>query len=212
MSMNRAQVDAGGNAIRSQLAGDALMDQRQAVAITTAGDGSWTAEAMLAGIITRSGPGAGYADTPVSVATLIAACPQLSAGDSFSFYVRNTVAQANTVAAGTGWTLGTNTAIAASKVRKYQVTIHSNKASQVYAATTTNASAVVSALTASQVDALQPGMGVTGTGIPANTTVIGVNAAAGTVTLSANATATGTLVALTFFPRATLQGVYSADL
>jgi hypothetical protein len=60
---------------------------------------------------------------------------------------------------------------------------------------TSNGSAVVTNLT--NTSQLVRGMQVTGTGIPANTTIASINSAT-QITLSANATATGTGVALTF--------------
>lgn len=212
--MNRAQIDAGANYIRPAGAGDVVMDQTQVVAIATAGNGVWTAAAMAAGIIDRSGPGAGYSDTPDTGDNILAAMPFLSAGDSFEFMVRNTVAFANTVAAASGVALsGANTAIAASKVRKYLMTAIAPKATQIIGnCATTNASPTVTGLTAAQVANLMPGMNVAGTGIPASTTLIAVNSSLGTVTLSANATATNNPVALTFTPNFTLKGLWSADL
>lgn len=70
-----------------------------------------------------------------------------------------------------------------------------NKVSQVWTATTTNTSASVTA--AQSLFGVYNGMTVTGTGIPASTTVSAVNPGAGTLTLSNVATASGT-VPLTF--------------
>lgn len=61
---------------------------------------------------------------------------------------------------------------------------------------TTNASATVTVTGGVAVSNLQVGMPVCGPGVPAGTTVSGVNAAAGTFTLSANATATAAGVTL----------------
>ena len=62
-----------------------------------------------------------------------------------------------------------------------------------FTGTTTSGSASVSAL--SSVVGLSPGLGVTGPGIPANTTILSI--AGSTATLSQNATASGSAVALT---------------
>lgn len=212
MSIVRGQVDSGGNYIRQQMPGDKLFDMDQLVALTTAGNGTWLAALILSGVINRSGPGAPYTDTTDTADALIAANPSLSVGDSFRFIVRNTVAQAATLAGGTGVELGTNTAIGASAVREYMLTCLSNKRAAQYAATTVNGSPTISALTQAQVESLMPGMGVTGTGIAANSVITAVNPAAGTVTLNNNATASGSLVALSFFPRFTLQGLISTSL
>lgn len=211
MGLNRSQIDRGGNYIATQGPGDGILSQLQVLSITTAGNGLISAAGMLAGVINRSGPGANYADVFDSADNLIAAAPFLAAGDSFDFMLRNTVAFTNTPTAGEGVTLVANTAMVASNVRRYLVEVLSSKRRQVYNANTTNASAVITGLTQAQCDLLEPGHGVTGTGIPANTTVIAVNSVAGTVTLSANATATGT-VPLTFFPRYRVTGLYTAAL
>lgn len=212
MSMNRAQIDSGGNYVRAAGPGDSAMDQHQVVAITTVGAGIWTAVAMNAGIIDRSGPVAGYADTPDTAENILLANPNLSIGDSWEFTVRNTVAFANTVAVNTGVELvGGNTAITASLFRDYLMTCLANKRTQIYSVGTTNASPTLTGLTQAQCDTLVAGMGVTGTNISASTTVIAVNGAAGTVTMSANATGTGTVPG-TFFPRFTLKGLRMGTL
>lgn len=210
MTMNRAQVDNGGNNVRPQNPGDAIMAQRMATAVTTVGNGSWPAAAILGGIIDRSGPAGAYQDTPDTADNLIAACPPLSVGDQFEFYVRNTVAFANTVQTAEGVELGSNTAIAASKVRKYRINVMSNARRRVCSTATTNGSPSVT-VSISDALALQPGMGVSGTGIAANSVVLAVNSITGVITLNNNATATGT-AGITYFPRVVLNGISSADL
>lgn len=212
MSMNRAQVDAGANYVRGAMPGDAIMDQHQVVAIATVGNGIWTAVAMNAGLIDRSGPVGGYADQPDTADNMILANPNISVGDSWEFTVRNTVAQINTVAVNTGVELiGGNTAMVASSTRDYLMTCMANKRSQIYQAVTANASPILTGLTQSQCDSLVAGMGVTGTNIAAAATVLAVNSTLGTVTLSGNSTGSGT-VAATFFPRFQLKGLRSATL
>lgn len=212
MSVNRMQIDLGANFVRAQMPGDGVLDQTQVLAITTVGAGVLTAAAMVAGIVDRSGPVGGYADVLDTADNLMAANPGFSAGDSFEFWFRNTVAFANTVAVAEGAELsGANTAVAASKVRRYLVTILANARRQVFNASTTNVSPTITGLTAAQAQTLVPGMGVSGTGISAATNVLAVNSSTGTITLTANATATGT-VPLTFFPRYNIKGISSADL
>jgi hypothetical protein len=60
---NRAQIDRGGNYVSQQGPGDSVLDQTQVFPITTVGAGTLTAAALLAGIIERTGPVAGYNDT-----------------------------------------------------------------------------------------------------------------------------------------------------
>ena len=212
MSMNRAQLDRGGNNVQAAYPGDAIMSQLQQVNITTAGSGVISAAGMLAGLINRTGPGVGYADTLDTANALMLAAPWLSAGDSFEFIFQNGVAFANTVAVAEGAELsGANTAVAASLVRRYLLTVLANKVRQGYNLVTTNASPTVTGLTQAQADTLMPGMGVSGTGITGGTNILSVNAQTGTVTLTANATATSApTAALTFFPRYNVRGLYSA--
>lgn len=208
----RGQVDSGMNNVRQQGPGDVVMAQEQVVAITTVGNGVISAAGMMAGIIDRSGPTGAYGDTLAVADDLMAANPNLSIGDTFKFTFRNTVAFANTVAVAEGAELsGSNTAVAASKVRDYLVTILATKRKNVAYVSSTNANAVLTGFTDDQIKAIEPGMGVSGTNMPASGTVIGVNALAKTVTLSGTATGTGTQ-AVTFFPRYNVKGLSSADL
>lgn len=211
MSQVRGQVDMGANMVRAQQAGDILVSQYKKTAIATAGAGTLTAQGVTNGVIERTGPVGAYIDTFPTAEQILQAAP-LNVGDSFSLMIRNTVAFAMTAAAGVGIVLGTNVDIPASNCREYLLTVLSTGTTQIYAATTTNASAVVSGLTPAQAATLMPGMGVTGTGIPASTSIIGVNSTTGTVTLSANATATAALVGLTFFPRIQVEGICTAAL
>ena len=210
MSQNRGQIDSGGNNVQKQGPGDIIMDQKKIYPITTVGAGVIPPEAILAGIILRTGPVGGYADTFPDASALLAACPMLDVGDSFEFLYINGVAQAMTAAAGTGVVLAAPTGIAASLVRRYMITILGDGLPQVFAANALNGQAVVTGMTPAQVKTLTPGMGVTGTNVPANTFIVAVNQANGTVTLSANVTGAITLGALTFFPRYELRGLYSA--
>lgn len=211
MSVNRMQIDLGANFVRAQMPGDGVLDQTQVFPITTAGAGTLTAAAMVAGIVDRSGPSGNYNETLDTADNLMAANPQLSAGDSFEFWYRNTVAFIATLVVAEGAELVANTAVAASKVRRYLVTILANARRQVFNAGTTNLSPTITGLTAAQAQTLVPGMGVSGTGISAATNVLAVNSSTGVITLTANATATGT-VPLTFFPRYNIKGISSADL
>lgn len=212
MSMNRSQIDRGANNIAAAGPGDAQMSQIQQVDITTVGSGVISAAGMLAGLIRRTGPVAGYADLLDTAQNLMLASPGLSAGDTFEFLFQNGVAFANTVAVAEGAELnGSNTAVAASLVRRYLVTILAHKPRQTYVGSIVNAVATITGLTQQQCDSLMPGMGVSApAGITAGTTIIGVNSSTGVVTMSANATATNASVVATFFPRYNVRGLYSA--
>jgi len=205
------QIDLGANFVRAQMPGDGVLDQTQVFPITTAGAGTLTAAAMVAGIVDRSGPSGNYNETLDTADNLMAANPQLSAGDSFEFWYRNTVAFIATLVVAEGAELVANTAVAASKVRRYLVTILANARRQVFNASTTNVSPTITGLTAAQAQTLVPGMGVSGTGISAATNVLAVNSSTGVITLTANATATGT-VPLTFFPRYNIKGITTGGI
>lgn len=208
----RSRVTLGGNEVFSQGPGQSVMCQLQYEANTTVGASTLTVSSILAGIINRSGSVAGYIDTLPAVSSLIAAVPNLSPGDSFTFRIRNTVAFILTLAVGTGWTLGSNTAIAASLVREYLVTMVSTNPPSTFTATTTNASPILTNISAASLALLQPGMVLSGTGVAASQTIIAVNANARTVTMSANASATGDVIAITANPTATVEGVCSTTL
>lgn len=194
-------------------------------AIATAGAGTLTGAAIATGIIRRTGPGAGYVDTTDTstniITALLGSSPQAMGGGagncgvdvvpgtSFRLLFINTVAFAMTFAAGLGVAAGTGTLdVAASVWREYLVTIINSTPQQLLNCGTTNASAVVTFnLQANQVSlpmgTVTPGMTVSGTGITAGTTVLGVTQGVGGitgVTLSANATATTNPVGLTFLP------------
>lgn len=195
---------------QKQSAGDTLLKNHRAVSISTAGAGIMSAAGIVAGIIDRTGPGAGYADTIDSATNILTAAGGLEVGCSFEFDFVNGVAFANTVAAGEGIILGSNVNVAASAFRRYLVTVTNNTPRQSYAVDTTNASASVTGFTAAQIDTLSVGMMVSGTGITAGTTISALARSTGTVTLSANATATNSDVLLVFSPVLTVRGLFSA--
>ena len=88
-------------------------------AITTVGNGVLTAAGMVGGVIRRSGPVGAYADTTATATDIIAAIPHVRVNHTFDLTVINTVAFANTVAAGAGVTLAGTTTISASTWRRY---------------------------------------------------------------------------------------------
>lgn len=217
MSQNAGRIDRGGNDVQKAGPGDMIMDQKKRVAVAGAGTQTIPAVAMLAGIVVRTGPVAGYADVFDTADNILAACPALDTGDSFEFLFDNSgTAFANAPTGGTGITV-VNGGVTASLVKRFMVTCLAGGRLTIQQGSTTNGSAVVSlqgiAMSPSQAaraaQAIQPGMQVTGTGIPASTTVIGVNSVTGSITLSANATATG-IAALTFNPVIEIRGLYQA--
>lgn len=221
MSQNAGRIDRGGNDVQKAGPGDMIMDQKKRVALAGTGTQAITALAILSGIIVRTGPVAGYADTFPAADDICAACPALDAGDSFEFLFDNSgTAQANTPTAGAGITL-VNGNVTASLVKRFLLTCLAAGRTTILSGNTTNASPTVTFTgasgfpTAPQASSflknIQPGMIVSGTGITGGTTVLAVNSSAGTITLSANATATSVNgVALTFTPSIEIRGLYQA--
>lgn len=208
--------------------------------ITTAGAGTLTAAAIASGFIVRTGPVAGVTDTTDTSTNILAALAGnnpyavLSPGTTFRLRYINKVAQIITFAAGVGCIAGAAGSavldVAASQVRDYIVTIKNATPAVTLQSNTTNASAVVTFVFPSGTSAwplgqaanpqgitITPGMTVSGTGITAGTTVLGVTYGQGGITgitLSANATATSVSggVALTFLPTIQFDGIGSMTL
>jgi len=242
MSLIRVTGFDGAMIEREMYPGD-IIAQGEAIdagALTTVGAGTWTGAMIATGIITRTGPVGGYTDTTDTAANILAAltgnvpAANVVPGTTFRLTFINTVAQAMTLAAGRGVTLGTNGSgvvnCAASLVREYLLTVLNGMPETTLNCNTTNASAVVTfvlppgatslPMTATPnpaVAPITPGMIVTGTGITAGTTVIGVTQGPGGitgVTLSANATATSAAggVSLQFSPNIRIDGLRSSTL
>lgn len=204
---------------RQMLPGDLINSNEIVQSDATAATITWSTKQVLGSILSRSGPGAGYADVTPTASDWINAMLQqtylgagattplgVPPGFTYRFRVLSTVGFANTIVAGTNVTLAGVTAIAASSYRDYLMTVLNGTPAQVFACTTTNASAVVTGMTAAQTSLISPGMAVSGTGVPASTTILSVQPGVG-FTMSANATATGSLVAVTFAPRIELRGI-----
>ena len=202
-------------------------------ALATAGAGVWTAPLITNGIIRRTGPGAGYADTTATAAEIVAALAGnmpasiITPGISFRMLFINTVAQAMTLTLGVGVQTGLGTLnCAASLTREYLWTILDTTPEVLVSCATTNGSPAVTFVLPAGQSALPigsdpqavnitPGATVSGTGITAGTTVLGVTQGLGGitgVTLSANATATNSLVGLTFGPTLRLDTLGAGTL
>lgn len=92
-------------------------------ALATVGAGTITAAMLLSGLLMRTGPTGAYVDTTDTAAQILAAMGKPAVGDSFDFTLVNGVAFANTFTAGVGVTLAGVTAVAASTIRLYRVTV-----------------------------------------------------------------------------------------
>lgn len=138
----------------------------------------------------------------------------LARGSTFRRIVRNNVGQVITMTAPASsgiLTSGTMT-IAASKWREFLFIIGASAAAATLAATTTNGNAILTNVDVNLISQLTPGMSIYGTGIAAGATIRSVNLDTGTVTMSANATADGTLIGVSFTPTITIQNLRAGDL
>jgi hypothetical protein len=208
-----------GSAARPMLPGDLINSNELVQTDATAAAITWSTKQVMGSILSRSGPGAGYADVTPTATDWVNAMLQQSyigggaisplgvqVGTTYRFRVLSTVAFANTIVAGTNVTLAGVTAVAASSYRDYLVTVLNGTPAQLFACTTTNGSAVVTGMTAAQTALITQGMAVSGAGVAAGATILSVQPGVG-FTMSANATATGVLVAVTFAPRLELRGI-----
>lgn len=210
---------------RQMLPGDALLSGAEVIdsTLTTAGAGTILARQFISGILSRTGPVAGFIDTTDSAANIInamignynfstAPVTGMSAGTAvqpqttFRLRYLNTVAFAMTLAAGVGVTLGANTGAAASSFKDLLVTITNGTPQAVIAGNTVNASPIITGMSQFSTSQISVGQLVTGTGIPASATVISIQQGIG-FTLSANATASNINTALTFNPTLRIDGI-----
>lgn len=204
-----------------------LMDLRERVGtLTTVGAGTILAALFANSILARSGPVGGFTDTTDSAANIVAAVSGngslVTAGVTFEDFYQpagtptpgatwrwlyiNTVAQAMTLAAGTGVTLGTNVNVAASLWREYLLTLTNTTAPQTFSCTTVSGSTAVTFADSRNLKKVTAGMLVTGVPISGGTTVAAMTSTG--VTLSAVATASG-VNNLSFSPTLTIQGLRS---
>lgn len=216
MSQNAGRIDKSGNDVRRAGPGEMIMDQKKRVAVAGASQ-TLLAEHILAGIVVRSGPGAGYGDTWPSADSILAACSDLDAGDSFEFLLDNSaIAFANTTVAGAGITL-VNGVVTASLVKRFLVTCIAGGRTQILQGLLTNGGFTINLQTpgvsasaaAKLAQSIQPGMLVTGTGVGAAAVVTGVNSVTGVVTVSVASTATQQS-GVTFTPSIEIRGLYQA--
>jgi hypothetical protein len=210
-----------GNLARPMGQGDVINAQEVVATLTTAGAGAVTAQMLITGLLSRTGPGGAVADTFPTASSLInallpnagfvgggATTPAgVQAGATFRVRYINNVAFALTLTAPDTSVVVTSPTVNASSVKDLLITIVNGTPLTIIGnCSTTNASAVVTGMTAAQTSQITAGMLVTGTGIPASATVLSVQPGVG-FTLSANATATNNPVALTFSPRYTVLGL-----
>ncbi len=227
---------SGARALMEELIspGDVALTGEAFNAVATVGATVLSATSLTSGSIYRSGSTGAYTDTFDTAVNMLAALAGNSPagpvvpGHSFRCRLYNSVAFAETITLGAGMVAGNGTvaSVAASTWRDFLFTVACVQPSFQLPATVTNGSAVVlftlpPGLTAYQMGPaptaidLMPGASVSGTGIPANTTVLGITQGQGGIiglTMSANATATGTNVALTFGPTIKVDSLGSGTL
>lgn len=200
---------------RKLLLGDILAGEETIYALSTVGAETLTGPILANTVINRTGSTAAFTDTTDTAANIIASLNSglgntgLDVGVSWRFKYKNTTAFAALIAAGTNVTLTGPMTIPALVDKDFLVQVTNGTPTRVYAATTTNASAVITGLTLAQTANLSVGQAVSGTGIAASSNIISVQPGVG-VTLNNTATATGTLVALTFAPTVTITALKQA--
>lgn len=207
----RAMVRILGGSMPAQ-AGYRPLDGRGLTAIS--GDNqAITVAAIINGIVNRTVTTANTADTLPTVDSLLAALPDLSRGDSLLFSIRMNLAHTNTITLGAGMTAVGTKDIIASNIRDYILTLTSdNKRTRVVSGTTTNASLVLSNISATDLDNIGVGMAVTGTGIGASAKVTAVNRTNSTVLVDVVSTATADNIAITFTPQMDLLGLQTSAI
>lgn len=97
--------------------------------ISTVGNGTLTAAALVGGQINRSGPTAAYTDTTDTAANIVAALPAFVAGEEFRVVLKNATIYSQTIAAGTGVTLPGTVLVPGLTESTYFVTIGGTSAS-----------------------------------------------------------------------------------
>lgn len=226
MALVYRNVTDGAGSVRPTTQGDLVVTQEFVPAALTANAVTVTGGILANGIILAS-PTAAATYTFDTAANIVAALapffsynPNASAvtgttvyssipqNTSFRVAVVVSTAFAVTMAAtaNTGVTVNRPT-IPASSTKDVLVTVRNGSAAQTYTGTTTNASAVVTGFTSEQLSRLSIGMVVTNAvaGLQA-ATIISINQNAGSVTMSANANATG-VNSINFSPVVIIDGL-----
>lgn len=207
-------------------------------ALTTVGAGTILASMIASGVITRTGPTGAFTDTTDTAAAILLALAadgvNAEPGITFEMLYINTVAFLGTMAAGRGVNLDTTTGTTvvnatASLVRKYLWTILNSSPEVSYPCSLVTGTKVITFILPPNAIALPllgsngnngvmsvtPGMIVSGTGITANTKVLGITqgqgGATGLVTDTNNAS-TQALTNLTFSPSLLLSSLGTSGL
>lgn len=213
MPIVKPTVLDGGNLERQVAVGDILAGTELVPATIATTNITVTGAILAQSLVLRSAGGASV-ETIDTAANIVAA---LTAGlgltgieNGTSWRVRWVVSTAFahtlTATANTGITV-TNGIVNASSCKDFLVQVLNGTPARTVTCSTTNGSAVVTGLTDTDIRNLSVGMTVTNVvaGMQ-GFTIIGINAAAKTVTMSGNATSTGQ-VSVSFSPRITITGI-----
>ena len=93
-------------------------------AITTVGNGTLTAPALVGGQIARTGPTGAFSDTTAAASAIVSALgTEFLAGQTFIFRIKNATAFVDTLAAGSGVTLPSTTLVPPFSVASYFGTV-----------------------------------------------------------------------------------------
>lgn len=240
MGAVRPMVIGGEVTGRASLPGDIILgaENTTAGAITTSTNGTWSGAAMATGFIYRSGPTNPYTDTTDSAANILSALLGSSSvgdiipGNTMKLSVANSVAEALTLALGTGVQSGVNGVvnIGNSLVRDYILTFNNATPPSTYNCSfASGASNITLILGPNQTSfplaaangptgfAVTPGQIAVGTGIPANTSVIGIIQGVGgatglTLSTTTSVSSLGGGTPVTFNPSITITGIGTRGL
>jgi len=214
--------------------GDTIVTGEFVASNATVGSATIPAAQLVSGTLNRSGSTGAYTDTFDTAVNVITALTgnvpagALVPGHSFRFRLYNSVAYAETITLGAGMVAGVGTvsSVSASTWRDFLFTVQNTTPSQNLVMNTTSGSPTATIVLPAGMVAMpigvqpiavniQPGATAIGSGIPASTTVLGIVQGQGGitgVTLSANATATATNVAVNFGPTIKVDGLGSGTL
>lgn len=123
-------IDAGGavtlrttTAAIGGLSGGGATTDYVSTSITTVGNGTLTAAALLGGIVVRTGPVAAYTDTTDTAANILTSIGTFVSGATIAFIIKNATAFPQTIAGGTGVTAPTTNIIGPFQEGEYFGTI-----------------------------------------------------------------------------------------
>src|SRR5687767_6983163 len=102
-----------------------MLDYATVTTDTTAGAVTYTAAALLGGLILRDPNGAGRSDVTPTATQILAEMEDCAVGTSFTFVIRNTADAAETITltAGTGVTLSGTMTIAQSNSKEFRAVV-----------------------------------------------------------------------------------------